>query len=274
MKTCFNTITAGRDKPLEEIIARCGQAAFAGIEIDLNHIADCLQRISIGELRDLLAQAGLQTASIMAFNLAPFDDAGPGIARIKEGAAYALELGAQLLLVYCAAYIPEAMSSDKALERAGERTAGYAEVASPVAIGLEPIGRTALMGGPAAALDIAARSGKNNVGIVMDTFHFYRSQVREEEVRAIPPEKLLIVHVNDAEDLPIEQLRDAHRLHIGRGVLPLVGTLQTLKQIGYDGFLSVEIFREEYWRQPVEQVVWEARSSLDSVLRKAGLVED
>jgi 2-keto-myo-inositol isomerase len=271
MKTCFNTITAGRDKHLEEIITRCGQAGFAGIEIDLNHIADCLRRISIDELRDLLARAGLQTASIMAFNLAPFDATAPGIARIKEGARYALELGGELLLVFCAADIPKAMSSDQALERAAERTAGYAEVASPVAIGLEPIGRTTLMGGPVAALDIAARSGKRNVGIVMDTFHFYRSQVREEEVRAIPPDKLLIVHVNDAEDLPIEQLRDAHRLHVGRGVLPLVGTLQTLQGIGYDGFLSVEIFREEYWRQPVEQVVWEAKSSLDSVLRKAGM---
>jgi len=271
MKTCFNTITAGRNKPLEEIITRCGQAGFAGIEIDLNHIADCLKRISIAELRDLLARGGLQTASIMAFNLAPFEAAAPDIARIKEGAGYALELGAPLLLVFCAADIPKAMSSDQALERAAERTAGYAEVASPVAIGLEPIGRTTLMGGPAAALDIAARSGKRNVGIVMDTFHFYRSQVREEEVRAIPREKLLIVHVNDSEDLPIEQLRDAHRLHLGRGVLPLVGTLQTLKGIGYDGFLSVEIFREEYWRQPVEQVVREAKSSLDSVLRKAGV---
>jgi len=271
MKTCFNTITAGRNKPLEEIITRCGQAGFDGIEIDLNHITDCLKRISIDELRGHLARAGLQTTSIMAFNLAPFDDAGPGVAKIKEGSGYALELAAELLLVFCAADIPKEMSRDEALNRAAERTAGYAEVANPVAIGLEPIGRTTLMGGPAAALDIAARSGRANVGIVMDTFHFYRSQVQEEEVRAIPPEKLLIVHVNDSEDLPIEQLGDGHRLHIGRGVLPLVKTFKTLQGIGYDGFLSIEIFREEYWRQPVEQVVWEAKRSLDAALRKAGI---
>jgi 2-keto-myo-inositol isomerase len=164
------------------------------------------------------------------------------------------------------------MSSDEALERAAERAADYAEVAYPIAVGLEPIGRTTLMGGPAAALDIAARSHKSNVGMVMDTFHFYRSQVPEQEVRAIPPEKLLLVHINDAEDLPVEQLRDVHRLHVGQGVLPLLGTLETLNGIGYNGFLSVEIFREEYWRQPVEQVVREAKSSLDSVLSKAGII--
>jgi len=103
-------------------------------------------------------------------------------------------------------------------------------------------GRTTLMGGPAAALDIAARSHKANVGIVMDTFHFYRSQVSEEEVRAIPPEKLLIVHVNDAEDLPVEQLRDAHRLHVGRGVLSVVETLKTLKGIVMTVFFPLRIF--------------------------------
>jgi 2-keto-myo-inositol isomerase len=272
MKTCFNTITAGRDKPLEEIIRRAGQVGFDGLELAQGHIADCLNRMPINELRSRLEEAGLQAASIMAFNLAPFDDPGPGIAKIKEGTQYAHDLGAPLLLVFCAADIPKGMSADEALERAAERVADYAEVAYPVAIGLEPIGRTTLMGGPAAALDIAARSGKSNVGMVMDTFHFYRSQVPEGEVRAIPPEKLLLVHINDAEDLPVEQLRDAHRLHVGRGVLPLPGTLAILNGIGYNGFLSVEIFREEYWRQPVEQVIHEAKSSLDMVLSKAGII--
>jgi 2-keto-myo-inositol isomerase len=61
-------------------------------------------------------------------------------------------------------------------------------------------------------------------------------------------------------------------LHVGRGVLPLLETLETLNAIGYHGFLSVEIFREEYWRQPVEQVVREAKSSLDSMLSKAAII--
>jgi len=272
MKTCFNTITAGRDKPLEEIIRQSAQVGFDGLEIDQNHIADCLKRMPISELRSRLEEAGLQAVSIMAFNLAPFDDPAPGIAKIKEGVEYAHHLGAPLLLVFCAADIPKGMSSGEAVERAAGRAAAYAEITNPLEIGLEPIGRTTLMGGPAAALNIAARSRKPNVGIVMDTFHFYRSQVPDEEVRAIPREKLLLVHINDAEDLPVEQLRDAHRLHVGQGVLPLLVTLETLNAIGYHGFLSIEIFREEYWRKPVEQVVREAKSSLDSVLRKAGII--
>jgi len=272
MKSCFNTITAGRQKPLEEIIQWSGQAGFGALEIDQNHIAESLTRFSMGELKTRISDAGLETASIMAFNLAPLDEAGPGIAKIREGTEFARELGAPMLLVYCATNIPKEMPIDEALNRAAERTSEFAKVANPIAIGLEPIGRTTLMGGPAAALEIAARSKQANVGIVMDTFHFHLSQIPDSEVRAIPREKLLMVHVNDAENLPVEKLRDGHRLHAGLGVLPLVETFRTLNEIGYDGFLSIEIFREEYWNQPVNQVVLEAKRSLDAVLGKAGLL--
>jgi 2-keto-myo-inositol isomerase len=272
MKSCFNTITAGRHRPLEEIIRWSGKAGFAALELDQNHIAESLTRISMDELKTRIADAGLESASIMAFNLAPLDEPGPGIAKIKEGADFARELGAPILLVYCAANVPREIPMDEALNRAAERTAQYAKIANPIAIGLEPIGRTTLMGGPAVALEIAARSRQANVGIVMDTFHFYLSQIPDAELRAIPREKLLLVHVNDAENLPVEKLRDGHRLHLGLGVLPLVETFRTLQEIGYDGFLSIELFREEYWNQPVEQVVLEAKRSLDAVLGKAGLL--
>ena len=271
MKSCFNTITAGRHRPLEEIIRCSGEAGFAALEIDQIHIAECLTRIPLNELKKRIADAGLEVTSIMAFNLAPFDEAGPWISKIREGTEFARALGAPILLVFCATNIPNGMSTNEAINRAAQRTAEYAEMANPIAIGLEPIGRTTLMGGPTAALETAARSGKANVGIVMDTFHFYLSQIPDGEVRAIPREKLLLVHVNDAEDLPIEKLRDAHRLHVGRGVLPLLQTFQALNQIGYNGPLSIEIFREEYWNQPVEQVVLEAKQSLDSTLTKAGI---
>lgn len=271
MKACFNTITAGRHRPIEEIIRWSGRAGFAALEIDHVHIVDALSRMQLNELKKRIADAGLDVASIMAFNLAPLDDPEPGIARIEEATRHAHGLGAPLLLVYCATNIPIEMSPEETLNRAAERAAEYAEIAAPIGIGLEPIGRTTLMGSPGAALKIAEKSGKSNVGIVIDTFHFHLSQIPESELRSIPRDKLLLVHVNDAEDLPLEELGDEHRLHTGRGVLPLVLLLQTLKEIGYDHYLSVEIFREEYWRQPVQQVVREAKHSLDAVLSEASL---
>ena len=64
---------------------------------------------------------------------------------------------------------------------------------------------------------------------------------------------LLIVHVNDCEDLPLAALTDQHRVYMGEGVIPLEVMLDVLREKGYAGPMSVEIFREAYWeRDPVE----------------------
>lgn len=273
MKPCFNTITAGPEAPLEEIIAACGHNRFEGIEIDHNHLVDCLQRMPIAQVAHLLAEYHLAPVSLMAFNLDVFGDPSEDLAQVRRAAQYAPELGATMLLIYCAAMVPSGMTHQEARLLAARRVALYADEAAPITIALEPIGRTTVMGGPTEALEIARLSDRPNVGIVMDTFHNYLSEVPAAVVRAVPREKLLIVHVNDAEERPIPQLQDGHRLYPGRGILPLQEDLRLLREIGYDGFLSIEIFRPEYWARPPAQVVRESKEALDGVLGRAGVSE-
>ena len=269
MKTCFNTITAGPEALLEDVIAACGRAGFDGVEIDVDQLTSCLQRRSLADVQRHMADAGLAVASLMAFDLDPFGGVA-GVDTIRRAAELATELGAPILLTYCAAGVPAGMTKAEALHRAGARAALYADAAAPVAIALEPIGRTELMGGPTDALEVARLSGRSNVGIMMDTFHYYLSRVPAVAIRSIPRDKLLIVHINDAEDRPIPALADLHRLHPGYGILPLQEDVRLWQDIGYDGFVSVEIFRPAYWAQPVEQVVREAKDALDAVLRGSG----
>ena len=247
MKTCFNTITAGLDRRLEDIIAACGRAGYQGMEIDLRAIEAAADRVSLADIRRLMDDHGMATASVMAFDLAPFATDDAAFERLRRGAAAAQALGAPILLTYCFAAIPEGMDREAALDTAAARAARYADAAGLVKIALEPIGRTALMGGPSAALEIARRSGRPNVGIMMDTFHYYLSQVPEADIIAIPRDDLLIVHVNDSEDHAIAELKDAHRVHLGRGILPLARDRRLIREIGYEGFVSVEIFNESYW---------------------------
>jgi 2-keto-myo-inositol isomerase len=268
VKTCFNTITAGLDRRLEDVIAACGKARFDGMELDLRAIDEAASRVSLADIKRMLDERRLAPVSVMAFDLAPFAENDAAYERFQRGVGAAKALGAPILLTYCAAPIPSNMSREEALDAAGMRTRSYAEAASPVKVALEPIGRTELMGGPTAALDIASRSGAANVGIMMDTFHYYKSAVADADILAIPRDKLLIVHVNDSEDLPRAELKDSHRLHVGEGILPLDHDLELIKQVGYNGFLSVEIFREGYWREPVGKVVADAKAALDRWLAK------
>jgi len=264
MKPCFNTITAGREKPLEEIIAACGAARFAGIEIDLNHLDAAAQRGSLEDIKKRLDDANLQPASIMAFDLAPLAENSIASERFRRGVEAAEHLGAPIMLVYCATNIPAEIEPEKAREKAIIRTEEYAEIARSLKVGLEPIGRTTLMGRPEDALQIAAAAGASNVGIVMDTFHFYRAGVTD--ITPYPLNEFLLVHVNDAEDLPIEKLTDANRVHLGLGILPLAQYLGVLAAKKYSGFLSIEIFRPEYWQQPVTQVINDAKASYEKLL--------
>ncbi|MEO6014732.1 MAG: sugar phosphate isomerase/epimerase family protein [Devosia sp.] len=268
MKTCFNTITAGLDRRLEDIIAACGRAKFDGMELDLRAIEEAAPRASLREIGSMLADGNLAPVSVMAFDLAPFATDTAALDRFKRGVDAANALGAPMLLTYCFAAVPQGMKSETALSVAGERARLYGEAAGDVKIALEPIGRTELMGGPKAALDIANRSGRANVGIMMDTFHYYLSQIPDADILTIPLDKLLIVHVNDSEDRPVAELKDKHRVHVGRGILPLEHDLQLWKQLGYDGYLSVEIFNEDYWTLPVEIVVNDAKASLTAWLGK------
>jgi 2-keto-myo-inositol isomerase len=269
MKTCFNTITAGLDRRLEDIIAACAKYRFDGMELDLRAIDEAATRgVTLNDIAKMLSDGGLAPVSVMAFNLAPFATDDVDLERFKRGVLAAQTLGAPMLLTFCYAAIPPGMTRDAALAKAGERAAIYAEAAGPTKIALEPIGRSELMGGPSAALDIARRSGAGNVGIMMDTFHYWKSQVSDADILAIPKEKLFIIHVNDSEDLPPADAKDSHRMHMGRGILPLDHDLKLWRQIGYDGYLSVEIFREEYWKQPVDTVVGDAKAAFDKWLGK------
>jgi 2-keto-myo-inositol isomerase len=270
MKTCFNTITAGLDRRIEDIIAACSRVGFDGMELDLRAIDEAAGRVSVKDLRKTLLDAGLAPVSVMAFDLAPFATDDILLDRFKRGAAAAQELGAPMLLTYCFAAIPAGMGRDAALDAAGRRAALYARAAAPLSIALEPIGGTQLMGGPAAALEIARRSEAPNVGIMMDTFHYWKSEVPDADILAIPKDKLLIVHINDCEDLPRAEAKDSHRMHVGLGVLPLDHDLELIRRVGYDGYLSVEIFRQEYWKQPVGKVVADAKASLDGWLAGGG----
>ena len=264
MKPCFNTITAGREKPLEEIIAACGAARFAGIEIDLNHLEAATERSSLKEIKNRLEDSNLEPASIMAFDLAPLAENNTATERFRRGVEAAEQLGAPILLVYCATNIPAGMNPEKAREKAIGRTKEYARLARFLKVGLEPIGRTTLMGRPEDALEIAVAAGASNIEIVMDTFHFYRAGVTD--ITPYPLNDVLMVHVNDAEDLPVEKLTDANRVHLGLGILPLQKYLQALAAKKYSGFLSIELFRPDYWKQPVTQVVNDAKTSYDELL--------
>jgi 2-keto-myo-inositol isomerase len=95
--------------------------------------------------------------------------------------------------------------------------------------------------------EIVTRTGLPNVGLVLDTFHFYVGGSSLESIAQLEPNRLFIFHINDAEDRSKSELRDHHRLLPGMGILPLKEIWSALQAIGYNWMASIEVFRPEYW---------------------------
>ncbi|HWF87783.1 MAG TPA: sugar phosphate isomerase/epimerase [Pyrinomonadaceae bacterium] len=119
------------------------------------------------------------------------------------------------------------------------------------------------------AHEVVREVNRKDLGVVIDSFHFYAGNSTCEMIEDLDPNLIRIFHINDAEDLPRTQLEDRHRLLPGLGILPLQQMIASFRKIGYDKVASVEIFRPEYWERDPFTLAREAREATERVLSKA-----
>lgn len=271
MKTCLNTITVGGDKPLENTLDLLGKYRYDGVELEYGRIEDYLTRRSMDDLKKQLQENHLQVAALMAFPFFAFDTVQQEqhLPLVERYGKMAAELGSDTLLCFICDAPPAGMSAADAMAVAGRAAQRYGEAAgeSGVKCALEAIGMSPFMPGPRQALAVAGASGSSKVGVMIDTFHYYKSGVDIEDIRAIPKGKLLIVHINDCPDMRRDEMADSHRVYPGSGDMPLLEQLQVLdKHIGYEGFLSIELFNPSYWADDPDNVVRKSKEGLDALL--------
>jgi 2-keto-myo-inositol isomerase len=124
------------------------------------------------------------------------------------------------------------------------------------------------------AIEIVTEVDRANVGMVIDTFHFHAGGSLLPDLARVAIDKLFVVHLNGCEDVPKAALTDAHRLFPGEGVIPIEEILRPLHAAGFDGTMSIEIFRPEYWERDPREVAREARAKAVRVLAHVGYTID
>ena len=115
------------------------------------------------------------------------------------------------------------------------------------------------------AAEIVRETARDNVGLVIDSFHFYAGGSKLQMIEKLDPNLIYIFHINDAENLPRAELEDRHRLLPGLGILPLREMMAAFRKIGYDGVASVEIFRPEYWERDPFELAREAKAAAERI---------
>jgi 2-keto-myo-inositol isomerase len=78
--------------------------------------------------------------------------------------------------------------------------------------------------------------------LVIDTFHWALGDGDLNALRSLDPTRLAVVHVNDAPSTDLSRLGDSDRVLPGDGVLDLARFYAGVREIGYDGVYSVELF--------------------------------
>lgn len=256
---------------LETDIRAAGEAGFDLIEIWAAKLRKFLEFRSIAELKALLSGSNVEAYSINSIEHITFrtlEDYASIKAQCGELSAVAGELACPYVVV-----VPGKMPQNATEEIIIDESVGVlnelADISEPygVSLAFEFLGQTDCS---VQTLDLAKKivekADRKSVGLVIDTFHFHAGNSSFESIETLDASKLFIFHINDAENLPKEQLTDAHRLYPGTGILPIGEIKRRLDKIGWDRTVSVEIFRPEYWEQDPFEVAKKAKTAVQEVL--------
>jgi len=271
MKIAFNQATTMKHSTLELDLAYCEKHGYDGIEIRLDKLKDYLRRHRPQELKAFFERSALRPLAFNALEQISFRDEESFRQIVND-----LKLGEIGGIIGCRTVIvvPAFDVGDYTKQAIRDETVRalrqLADLARPYGLRLafEFVGYpNCSVNTFGQAYDIVREAERDNVGIVLDCFHFHAMNSRLEDLRQADPADIFVFHIDDCEDLPAGALRDRHRVWPGQGCIDLDAILRTLKEIGYGEMASVELFRPEYWEWDIERAIRTGYETASRVIR-------
>ncbi|CAH1693857.1 3-dehydroshikimate dehydratase [Hyphomicrobiales bacterium] len=184
------------------------------------------------------------------------------------------ELGTDLLFV-CSSVSPESLGG---IDRLAQDFAELGERASRrnLRIGFEALAWGRHVWDYRDAWEIVRRANRDNIGVVLDSFHILSRGLDLTAMTTIPRDKIAMVQMADAPRLQMDHLSWSRhwRCLPGQGDLDLAGFMHALVSTGYDGILSLEIFNDRFRAGSARSVALDGHRSLiwllDDTARKLG----
>ncbi len=116
------------------------------------------------------------------------------------------------------------------------------------------------------ALALIAQCGESNVGVNLDVFHYYTGPSKFEDLALLSPANLAFVQLSDVLGVPRELAADSDRILPGEGDFALNPIMEHLCAIGYDGWVSLELFNPTLWQLKPAQVAELGLAALNRLL--------
>jgi sugar phosphate isomerase/epimerase len=186
---------------------------------------------------DLLSENGLGVLELLALTLSLDEDAT--LAEIDSVAQIVGTLHPEFVLTVVNG------PPEKAVDLVRRAADAVAEHGAVIALEVMPI--TPLQH-VSQAVTLARVAGRDNVGVLLDTWHFFMGPSEWSELASLDADDIACVQVNDgrqpiAQDLSYETRH--RRTMPGRGIFDLSRFGVNLRTVGFDGAVSVEVLDAE-----------------------------
>ena len=271
---CLNMSTIrGQKLPVDRQVAVAAEAGYDAVEPWLGEVnAWVEQGNSLRDLRKRIEDAGLTVESGIAFGAWIVDDdaaRAKGLEQCKRDMDVLAQIGGTRIAA------PPAGATDKSdldLFRAAERYARLLELGDEMGVvpqvevwgfskSLSRLGETVL---------VAVESGHPKACVLPDVYHIHKGGSDFDGLKQLGPLAVQVFHMNDyPADPPRETINDSHRVYPGDGVAPLDDILRTLRDIGFQGTLSLELFNPDYWKQDALVVAKTGLAKMKAAVEKA-----
>lgn len=248
MIPCYNEATSMKASNLELDIRLAAQTGFRSIEVRKEKLVDYLREgHTLEEARDLYLRYGLKPTCINALQGIYMDSRQNRIS-MRDSADFLCYCGRVLgceKLEYIAPYNLPIQDPDELEAYTVDSLRTLSDIAAPYGVKLA----VEYMGIPGNsiqtfndALRIINTVGRDNVGILLDTWHHYAWRSKPEDILKATEGQVFMVHISDCPERALGTAVRAECIWPGEGAAPVLEDLHCLKQVGYTGEISMEIF--------------------------------
>jgi sugar phosphate isomerase/epimerase len=202
-----------------------------------------------------------------------------GLTRLAKDAEAAAAVGCTVCTTYVLPSTDSNAAHFMAVATSRMRTCAQILGAHGIRFGLEFVGPHHLrtrwanpfVWGVQETLDWIDAIGERNVGLLYDSYHWYTNELNADDILRLDASQIVLVHINDAPDVPVAEALDNGRVFPGEGVIDLGGFLRALKQIGYTGMVAQEILTQKPLEQSSEELLRRSQDGFRKVYTAAGL---
>jgi len=254
MKYCLNTSTIKPVRLLDKI-QWVGEAGYDGIELWINDVFEYVARGGeVSDLEKALSDQGLIVPSVIAMRQWG-DFEGWEHQLVLDEARRRFALGARLGAPFIVATPPleNPKTSHLATRYRELLEIGREEGIRPT---FEYISFFKSVYTLKRGWEIVQEADDPDATLILDAFHNWNSNSTMQDLRAIPLERISHYHIDDADPVkPSGSQKDPDRVMPGDGQIDLSAEIQVLREIGYDGTVSLELFNSDWWAKNPQETL-------------------